>query len=91
MFEVTPGAQKLFPKFADIPRNQLESDNNYRKHSLSVVKTVKSGVESLNDIPTLSELLRQLGKRHLEQGIEEAHFDVSYIDFNNNIIISINY
>lgn len=77
LFDVTPELQQVFPKFKDVPRDQLESNNAYQSHTLNVVKTVDVGVKKMNDIPTLSKTLQQLGKRHLNRGIKDVHFDVS--------------
>ena len=64
LFDVTPELQQVFPKFKDVPRDQLESNNAYRSHTLNVVKTVDVGVKTMNDIPTLSKTLQQSGFRN---------------------------
>ena len=79
LFDVTPEVQKMFNKFADVPREQLESNKHYRDHALNVIKTVQRGVKALDDIPALSKVLQNLGKRHVSRGIEALHFDVSII------------
>ena len=70
--------QQVFPKFKDVPRNQLESNTAYKSHTLNVVKTVQQAINGLNDIPALSEILRKLGKKHTSFGISGSEpFDVS--------------
>ena len=78
LFDVTPEVQQVFPKFKDVPRDQLESNTAYKSHTLNVVKTVQKAIDSLNDIPALSEKLQKLGKRHISYGISGSEpFDVS--------------
>ena len=85
LFDVTPEVQQVFPKFKDVPRNQLESNTAYKSHTLNVVKTVQKAIDSFNDIPALSEKLQKLGKRHTSYGISGSEpFDVSV---NNAIFV----
>ena len=74
---MTPDLQQMFPKFKDVPRDQLEGNSSYQAHTLGVVKTVQFGVKSLNDIPALSNALQKLGKRHSKYGVKSPHFEVS--------------
>ena len=73
----------MFKKFADVPREQLESNKHYREHTLNVIKTVQRGVQSLNDVSALSIVLQNLGKRHVSRGIEGVHFNVSIFRYNS--------
>ena len=69
----------LFPKFRDIPSDMLKDNEDFRAHALNVTETVDLAVSSLDDLPSLYDVLKDLGCVHWVHGIQDPHFDVSWI------------
>ena len=70
---------QLFPKFRDLPKDEMYSSEPFRAHALNVTEAVDMAVSSLEDIPGLVSVLKDLGSVHCPFGIQDAHFDVSYL------------
>ena len=79
IFEIAPGAVQSFPKFRDLPKDEMYSSEPLRAHALNVTEAVDMAVSSLDDIPGLLSVLKDLGSVHCPYGIQDAHFDVSYL------------
>lgn len=79
IFEIAPEAIQLFPKFRDVPAIERESDENFRGHALQVMEAVSLAVSSLDDIPSLCLVLKDLGSLHCAYGVQDAHFEVSEV------------
>lgn len=77
LFKIAPGAVKLFPKFADVELEDLEKDESYRSHALSVMQAVQLAVSSIDDLDGLFSTLKDLGTVHTGLGIQDIHFLVS--------------
>lgn len=71
---------QLFPKFQDIPQEELKDSEPFRAHALNVTEAVDLAVSTLCDLPSLYLILKDLGSVHCGQGLQDPHFDVSYID-----------
>ena len=76
ILEIAPAAIALFPKFKDVPASQREQDENYRKHSYTVVDAIGLAVSFLDDLDTLEGVLCDLGSTHAKYGIQNEHFEV---------------
>ena len=79
IFEIAPGAVQLFSKLRDLPKDEMYSSEPFRAHALNVTQAVDMAVSSLDDIPGLLSVLKDLGSVHCPYGIQDAHFDVSYL------------
>ena len=60
-----------------MPENERDSNEAYQSHALQVVEAVALAVDSLDDMPGLSMILKDLGSVHSVLGVQDAHFDVS--------------
>ena len=69
----------MFPKMKDVPFNQLEKDDVFRSHSLQVMEAIALAISCLDDVETLTSVLKELGCAHGSQGLKDAHFDVSKV------------
>lgn len=66
----------MFPKFKDVPLDELEEDENFLKHAYTVVDAVGLAVSFLDDLESLEEVLYDLGGKHIKYGVQKAHFEV---------------
>ncbi len=78
LFDIAPVAIELFPKFRDVPADERESNETYSQHALQVVEAVQLAVQSLDDLPGLFMILKDLGSVHCLHNVQDAHFEVSY-------------
>ena len=77
IFEIAPAAIQLFPKFKDVPIENLEKNEDFRHHALQVPEAVGLAVSYLGDLESLYSVLKDLGALHADFGIQDAHFEVS--------------
>ena len=66
----------MFPKFVDVPAEDLEANEDYRRHALQVVEAVGLAIGMLDDAAALEEVLENLGSAHCNHKVEDPHFDV---------------
>lgn len=76
IFTICPAAQEMFAKFRTVPFKDLPENENFRSHALQVTEAIALGVSSLNDIESLSVILKDLGAAHSSHGLKDEHFDV---------------
>ena len=76
IFDIAPGAQQIFAKFRDLPKDELPSNPDVQKHALNVMETVGSAVDGLDDLEALTPVLLDLGAKHVQWDVQEEHFDV---------------
>ena len=91
IFQIAPEAIELFPKFSNVPPQELEQNLDFKDHSLKVVETIELATSMLQEIDDLSNILISLGSMHVSMGLQDAHFDVSernyfYAYHNKNVI-----
>lgn len=67
----------MFKSFAEVPFDQLPENDDFRAHALQVTETISLAVSTLEDLETLEMVLKDLGAAHGQQGLQDAHFDVS--------------
>ena len=79
LFQIAPQAVKMFPKFSDVPLDQLAQDASYRGHATSVMQAVQLAVGSIDDLDGLFATLKDLGTVHTGLGIQDIHFLVSWL------------
>ncbi|XP_028673810.1 myoglobin isoform X2 [Erpetoichthys calabaricus] len=73
LFETHPGVQKLFPKFADLSKEQLQSNPDLQAHGEIVVCKLTEYMQKPED----QSLVQELGKSHAEQHkIPRANFQI---------------
>lgn len=77
LFEVTPGAIALFPKFADVPPEEREENEDYKDHALRVVEAIGLAISMLDDEAAVKDVLVDLGTVHCKHSVQDPHFDVS--------------
>ena len=77
LFELAPQAVGMFPKFRNVPINELEDNEYYRAHALQVVEAVGLAISFLDELNELKTVLRDLGSVHCKNELQDAHFDVS--------------
>ena len=75
LFAQTPAALQLFPKFKDLPPQELYESKALLTHASGVIGTLDAGVGLLSDLDTLVPILTGLGKRHAGYGVIPAHYD----------------
>ena len=76
IFDIAPGAQEIFAKFRDVPKDQLASNSEVHKHASNVMETIGSAVDGLDDLEALAPVLHDLGAKHVKWEVQEEHFDV---------------
>ncbi|XP_062503732.1 neuroglobin-like [Corticium candelabrum] len=76
IFDIAPGAQQIFAKFRDLPKDELPSNPDVQKHALNVMETVGSAVDGLDDLEALTPVLLDLGAKHVQWDVQEEHFDI---------------
>ncbi|KAL3902209.1 MAG: hypothetical protein SGPRY_012175 [Prymnesium sp.] len=76
VFEIAPEAVELFSSFKTIPFEERYDSPALQAHALKVMKTVAVAVSMLDNVPELLPVLRELGKKHVAYGVEEAHYGV---------------
>ena len=64
-----------------VPFDKLEEDENFLSHSLQVMEAISLAISCLDDVGELTEILKTLGHSHGNQGLVDAHFDVSECSF----------
>ena len=69
----------MFKSFADAPFDELPEIEEFRSHALQVTETISVAISSLDDLETLALVLKDLGQAHSPQGLQDAHFDVSFV------------
>jgi len=74
LFGIAPAALALFPSFKD--ELDLYESAGLKSHALKVMQTIGSAVASLDDLPNLELVLKELGKKHAGYGVKEPHFAV---------------
>ena len=79
IFKLNPNAQALFPKFASVPADELESNIAFRAHALTVMEAVELASSMLDELSDLRDILIGIGSVHAAKGLhlQSAHFDVS--------------
>lgn len=79
MFQLAPQAVGLFPKFRDVPIEELENNEDYRSHALQVVEAVGLAISFLDELGELEVVLGDLGSVHCNNMLKDEHFDVSIV------------
>jgi hemoglobin-like flavoprotein len=70
IFAAAPAALQLFP-FKD--ELDLYKSSALKRHALGVMTTVGKAVNMLDDLEALVPVLKELGAKHVNYGVEEAH------------------
>uniref|UniRef100_A0A1W7RAG4 Globin C, coelomic n=1 Tax=Hadrurus spadix TaxID=141984 RepID=A0A1W7RAG4_9SCOR len=73
-FTVYPDYQKLFRAFADVPLSELKQNKKLIAHATSVIYSLSSLVESLDDVENLKELTIKISESHLPRGVSKQQF-----------------
>ncbi|XP_049799452.1 globin C, coelomic-like isoform X3 [Schistocerca nitens] len=75
-FDKLPSAQKRFPSFADMPRDELATSKRLKAHANSVMYSIDSIVCNLDDPEVLEEMLLKIGNNHGRRKVPEDEFKV---------------
>lgn len=74
LFKECPEAKNYFP-FRDVPSDELINNNKFKAHAVTVMYSIGSIVDNLNDNDVLIGLLQKNGESHGRRGIpEEAYW-----------------
>lgn len=73
IFEIAPSALQMF-SFRD--EKNLYSSPMLKAHATTVMKTVGVAVAGLADLGALVPVLKSLGKKHVNYGVEPAHYEI---------------
>jgi len=63
LFELDPALKPMF------------ADSNMEEQGEKLMKMIGAAVGGLNDIPSLVPVVQDLGKRHVDYGVLDAHYD----------------
>lgn len=70
--------QQLF-SFRDIDGlDKLKEDDGFTHQAKRVMEMVGAAVDGLDDISSLTVILKDLGVKHVQYNIKEEHYGVSY-------------
>ncbi|XP_050299036.1 globin-2B isoform X3 [Anthonomus grandis grandis] len=79
LFKVHPEYQQLFP-FRNVPYNQLESNNRFKAHCISLMYAFTSIMENLDNVELLEQLLGKQGVAHVSRKVpERAYWDLKEV------------
>ena len=81
LFKKVPGVQSQFKGFADKSLEELKVSKRFAAHGTTVLKTIDSYIENLDDIEVVLAMLETLGINHKNRGIPTKYFDVSLLCF----------
>ena len=73
IFATAPGVLQLFP-FKD--ELDVYGSPALKTHALGVMKTVGTAVSMLDDLSALVPVLKDLGAKHLQYGVKDAHCEL---------------
>lgn len=81
IFEIEPTAQSLYAEFGNryaIGSENLFHDPKFIKHATQVVSMVTAAIGLLEkgDMETLISVLKELGARHADYGIQQEHYPI---------------
>lgn len=74
LFEKHTDVRDMFPFARGRPWAELKDDPRLRAHSSSVMYSVTSMLDHLDDVPCLDAMVRKLGDSHVKRRVTEAHF-----------------
>ncbi|KAK3732557.1 hypothetical protein QZH41_017846 [Actinostola sp. cb2023] len=74
LFAEHPESQELFP-FRDVEGlDKLKEDDRFKFQAKRVMEMVGAAVDGLDDLPSLSIVLKDLGARHVAWNVKEHHY-----------------
>lgn len=71
-----PKYYSYFP-FKNVPMEELAQDKRLHRHAVTVIASLSSLIDSLDDPSILLTLLESIGERHGRRNIPPEAFDVS--------------
>lgn len=83
-FKAHPTYQKQFKSFADVPMEDLGSNQKVRAHASGVMYAISSLVDTMDDVGCLKELLLSTGRRHGARNTTMGEFEnlpVVFVNF----------
>uniref|UniRef100_A0A6P7GBR7 Neuroglobin-like n=1 Tax=Diabrotica virgifera virgifera TaxID=50390 RepID=A0A6P7GBR7_DIAVI len=76
LFEIAPKHKLTFP-FKDVPTEDLPSNKKFHAHVNSVMYSISSIVNSLNDVDTLAAIIDKIGRNHARRSVDLQALKVS--------------
>ncbi|XP_023242224.1 globin-like [Centruroides sculpturatus] len=73
-FKTNPDHQKVFTSFADVPLSELPKNKKLMAHASSVLYSISSLVDSLDDVECLKEMVIKIAHNHLRRKVDDKHF-----------------
>jgi hypothetical protein len=77
LFTLYPESLAAFHDFKGLPIQEVAVHKKLRGHALSVMYSIKSFIDTLDDLETLDELVRKNARNHAPRGVGEKQFMVS--------------
>ena len=74
LFTLYPESLEAFHDFKGLPIQEVAVHKKLRGHALSVMYSIKSFIDTLDDLETLDELVRKNARNHAPRGVGEKQF-----------------